>query len=110
MSMIGDITTAVEKSWGWLSTRSAALFYRRETHERKRLENQGIKVAVRDAAKLSAQQHIDWKIEKYKNLGLSDEEIRKRVLHEIESPLEPLDLSENPRHALDQPEQQRRLH
>lgn len=79
-----------KKPFHWLAERWDALVAPAETRAKKRVEVEEQVRKTLDSANQSRQQNVEWKIEQYQKLGLTNKEIRDRILTDIEQGQDPL--------------------
>lgn len=75
---------------GWLVERWEAIVAPKEVKAKKQIEVVDKAIDVGLKVKKGQQEEIEWLLEMYRELGLTEEEIREKLLPDIESKKDPL--------------------
>ena len=76
--------------FNWLAARWELLLWPREVKTKRQLDNVDKVVDVAVKAAKAQQDMVKWKIECYRELGLSNEEIKEKLMPDIEKETDPL--------------------
>ena len=89
----GQIIVKVGKTAAqWIAKNWKAITFHRETSAGIQIRNLDKLAGVAENVQKSQQQKIDWKLKTYQKLGLKPEEIREKLMAEIEQSTDPLSI------------------